>query len=99
MGSGSETQLKVGENLNKIKGFMYRNVLYMYIHMSFLQTIEPLTFSVERTPTPPFYRLTSLKKQPATIADADDFSQFSHLDKGQIHTKRHSGEDPTKADE
>ncbi|XP_046667613.1 protein furry isoform X2 [Homalodisca vitripennis] len=69
--------------------------------MSELQTIETLNCLIERTETPPFYRLTSMRKasshsdpgpgqtDPASRADLA-------VEKGTIHTKRHSGEDPGK---
>jgi len=63
--------------------------------------------NVERIETPPFYRLT--KRQPvmsvSVESDRDGVNevqsvqqqpQVNLLDKGQIHTKRHSAEDPAK---
>jgi hypothetical protein len=38
--------------------------------MNELRTIEPLTFTVERMQTPPFYRL-SVKKQVSSLSDDD----------------------------
>ncbi|XP_058065820.1 protein furry [Anopheles bellator] len=70
--------------------------------MSELQTVETLNCLIERTETPPFYRLTSMRKAsshsdgPASgnndpkVCDVD-------VEKGTIHTKRHSGEDPIKS--
>lgn len=76
--------------------------------LSPVQTIEPLNYNVERMETPPFYRLT---KRQHTITSADEEGKAvegvreamssSHpisapLDKGQIHTKRASAEDPMR---
>ncbi|RZF45117.1 hypothetical protein LSTR_LSTR014742 [Laodelphax striatellus] len=69
--------------------------------MGELQTVETLNCLIERTETPPFYRLTSMRKasshsdpgpglqDPASRVDLA-------VEKGTIHTKRHSGEDPGK---
>ena len=66
----------------------------------YFQTIEPLNFNVERTETPPYYRLTSLKKQQTNAlsdsAQGESSEAMVVLNKGQIHTKRHSAEDPGK---
>jgi len=61
-----------------------------------LQTVEALTFNVERTQTPPYYRFT--KKQNQHLDEQPEQPAYHHqlLDKGQIHTKRHSAEDPQK---
>jgi len=74
--------------------------------MSELQTVESLNCTVERTETPPFYRLTSLKKaasnsennlkdqqaaQAAAAAQARAQSPpESSSEKGTLHTKRAS---------
>ncbi|XP_049885792.1 protein furry isoform X3 [Pectinophora gossypiella] len=74
--------------------------------MTELQTVETLNCLIERTETPPFYRLTSMRK--ATSGHSDGPGTGSHdatgrpgelapVEKGTIHTKRHSGEDPAKA--
>lgn len=99
--------------------------------MAELQTVETLNCLIERTETPPFYRLTSMRKAsshsdgrchpkstsifafnclrrqwthhiiakrftgPATGAN-DSRAQDLTVEKGTIHTKRHSGEDPIK---
>ena len=70
--------------------------------MNELQTVEALTFNVERTQTPPFYRLTSIRTRASTTtvlecsSEPETAGHTMVLDKGQIHTKRHSGEDPSK---
>ena len=63
--------------------------------------MESLTFNVERTQTPPFYRLTQAKKHSsaAPLDEAPEPPQALSLDKGQIHTKRHSTEDQKLAAE
>lgn len=74
--------------------------------MTELQTIETLNCLIERTETPPFYRLTSMRKASSHsdggaggVAGQSDPASRSELavEKGTIHTKRHSGEDPIKA--
>ncbi|XP_021940399.1 protein furry [Zootermopsis nevadensis] len=73
--------------------------------MSELQTVETLNCLIERTETPPFYRLTSMRKAsshsdggPGGVGGQADPASRSDLgvEKGTIHTKRHSGEDPGK---
>ncbi|XP_061497147.1 protein furry isoform X4 [Anopheles gambiae] len=70
--------------------------------MSELQTVETLNCLIERTETPPFYRLTSMRKAsshsdgPAS-GNNDPKLQDVDVEKGTIHTKRHSGEDPIKS--
>ncbi|XP_047109734.1 protein furry [Schistocerca piceifrons] len=82
--------------------------------MTELQTVETLNCLIERTETPPFYRLTSMRKASSHSeggggaaggsgggsgsSSSDPASSRSDLgvEKGTIHTKRHSGEDPTK---
>lgn len=69
--------------------------------MAELQTVETLNCLIERTETLPFYRLTSMRKAsshsdgPATGTN-DSRIQELGVEKGTIHTKRHSGEDPIK---
>jgi hypothetical protein len=69
-----------------------------------LQTVETLNCLIERTETPPFYRLTVMRK---TSSHSDGTNgaggqsdsntrQDLNIEKGTIHTKRHSGEDPSK---
>lgn len=69
--------------------------------MTELQTIETLNCLIERTETPPFYRLTSMRKASSHSdpgpGQADPASRSDlAVEKGTIHTKRHSGEDPGK---
>ncbi|XP_044597140.1 protein furry isoform X1 [Cotesia glomerata] len=68
--------------------------------MTELQTVETLNCLIERTETPPFYRLTSMRKasshSDAPAADPGNPSRDLAVEKGTIHTKRHSGEDPVK---
>ncbi|XP_072390599.1 protein furry isoform X1 [Diabrotica undecimpunctata] len=69
-----------------------------------LQTVETLNCLIERTETPPFYRLTVMRKASSHSDGANgvpgqtDSSSRNDLsiEKGTIHTKRHSGEDPSK---
>lgn len=74
--------------------------------MTELQTVETLNCLIERTETPPFYRLTSMRKASSSHSDggpaasgAPDTTGRCDLtvEKGTIHTKRHSGEDPAKS--
>ncbi|XP_050540856.1 protein furry isoform X2 [Daktulosphaira vitifoliae] len=91
--------------------------------MTELQTVETLNCLIERTETPPFYRLTSMRKtsgmgvgpsctnNPITsgneVCSTDTSSttivnenetehSTAHASAGMIHTKRHSGDDPSK---
>lgn len=62
-----------------------------------LQTVETLNCFIERTETPPFYRLTSMRKASShSDGPAAGYSD-PKLQDGTIHTKRHSGEDPIKS--
>ncbi|KAK7496521.1 hypothetical protein BaRGS_00012173, partial [Batillaria attramentaria] len=63
--------------------------------MNELQTVETLNMSIERTQTPPFYRLSQMRKSPAANNTTDDEKLVSQesdtqLQKGVLHTKRHS---------
>ncbi|XP_074032347.1 protein furry-like isoform X2 [Leptinotarsa decemlineata] len=70
-----------------------------------LQTVETLNCLIERTETPPFYRLTVMRKTSShsdgtngVSGQADSNSRNDlNIEKGTIHTKRHSGEDPCKS--
>ncbi|KAK6628770.1 hypothetical protein RUM43_002586 [Polyplax serrata] len=72
--------------------------------MNELQMVETLNCLIERTETPPFYRLTSMRKAsshsdgPAGMSGQNDSGNRNELgvEKGMIHTKRHSGEDHVK---
>ena len=72
--------------------------------MNELQTLEPLTFNVERTETPPFYRLTLHKRVNLATVSMGPLShdlglgQEQPLEKGVLHTKRLSAEDPGNND-
>ncbi|XP_013162097.1 PREDICTED: protein furry isoform X3 [Papilio xuthus] len=74
--------------------------------MTELQTVETLNCLIERTETPPFYRLTSMRKATSGHSDgpgtgsqdaAGRTGELAPIEKGTIHTKRHSGEDPAKS--
>ncbi|XP_052746628.1 protein furry isoform X1 [Bicyclus anynana] len=74
--------------------------------MTELQTVETLNCLIERTETPPFYRLTSMRKATSGHSDGPGTGsqdatgrtgELALVEKGTIHTKRHSGEDPAKA--
>ncbi|KAF5298944.1 hypothetical protein FQR65_LT19560 [Abscondita terminalis] len=69
-----------------------------------LQTVETLNCLIERTETPPFYRLTVMRKASSHsdgtgCVGTSDYNSRSDVgvEKGTIHTKRHSGEDPMKS--
>ncbi|KAL3879804.1 hypothetical protein ACJMK2_032086 [Sinanodonta woodiana] len=63
--------------------------------MNELQTVETLNVNIERTQTPPFFRLSNVKKPnvaPNTTDDEKLENQVTDctLEKGTLHTKRHS---------
>ncbi|XP_031346669.1 protein furry isoform X1 [Photinus pyralis] len=69
-----------------------------------LQTVETLNCLIERTETPPFYRLTVMRKASSHSdgtggVGTSDYNNRNDIgvEKGTIHTKRHSGEDPMKS--
>ncbi len=66
--------------------------------MSELQTVETLNCTIERTETPPFFRLTSLRKASSNSESnmqlTSSRQDLSSVEKGTIHTKRHSQQDP-----
>ncbi|KAK3798079.1 hypothetical protein RRG08_034635 [Elysia crispata] len=73
--------------------------------MSELQTVETLNVNIERTQTPPYYRLSSIKKPPVPTAtnSTDDEKTVSlptdyQLEKGILHTKRHSANEDLQQD-
>lgn len=84
----------------------YRSDRLLDEMMTELQTVETLNCLIERTQTPPFYRLTSMRKASshlegpggAACTSGETPGKGSELtvEKGTIHTKRHSGEDPGK---
>ena len=63
-----------------------------------LQTVETFNCSIERTETPPFYRLTSLRKTSSNSEEKVHLtsSRQDLSTTGTIHTKRHSQENPEK---
>lgn len=63
-----------------------------------MQTVETLYMNIERTQTPPYYRLSPLRKTGTSNNTNDDEKQISppvegQLEKGVLHTKRHSAND------
>lgn len=60
--------------------------------MNELQTVETLNCSIERTETPPYYRLTSLRKASSNSEEKVHLtsSRQDLSTSGTIHTKRHS---------
>ncbi|KAI1301913.1 Protein furry -like protein-like [Halotydeus destructor] len=75
--------------------------------MAELQSVESFNYLIERTETPPFYRITSLRKGSGQSEDEDSEISSSHnsqptalsLEQGTIHTKRHSTESGEKHNE
>merc|ERR1712183_938591 len=65
-----------------------------------LNTVETLNCSIERTETPPYYRLTSLRKASSNSEEkvhlTSSRQDLSASTSGTLHTKRHSQEDPNK---
>lgn len=61
-----------------------------------VKTTEPLGCTLERISTAPFYRLTAVRKSVAVSASDEHTEQLAdkvqNLDKGLIHTKRHTGD-------
>ena len=61
--------------------------------MTELETVETLNCTIERTETPPFYRLTSLRPKASNSESnihLNSSSQNLSSEKGTIHTKRHA---------
>ncbi|XP_063413170.1 protein furry-like isoform X1 [Mytilus trossulus] len=62
--------------------------------MNELQTVETLNMTIERTQTPPYFRLSQQKRSTAVSNTTDDEKLVNHVDtpleKGTLHTKRHS---------
>jgi hypothetical protein len=60
--------------------------------MTELETVETLNCMIERTETPPYYRLTSLRKLSDSESNIHLNSSRQDLssEKGTIHTKRHA---------
>lgn len=74
-----------------------------------LQAVETLNCLIERTETPPFYRLTAMRKASShsdgpggvggnqgDVVGGGGLRADLAVEKGTIHTKRHSGEEPIK---
>lgn len=69
-----------------------------------LQTVETLNCLIERTETPPYYRLTSVRKisgytDPDPHSDTHGNNNELSVEKGTIHTKRHSSEEGTASNQ
>ncbi|XP_052278154.1 protein furry-like isoform X3 [Dreissena polymorpha] len=63
--------------------------------MAEMQTVETLNLNIERTQTPPFFRLSVIRRPMVPMNTTDDEKMESHvtdltLEKGTLHTKRHS---------
>lgn len=63
--------------------------------MAELQTVETLNLNIERTQTPPFFRLSVIRRPLIVPNTTDDEKLECHttdiaLEKGTLHTKRHS---------
>lgn len=58
-----------------------------------MQLAETLGFSVERTETPPFFRLTSARKGSSSHSDDGNQAPDVAQERGTLHTKRRSTED------
>ena len=71
-------------------------------HLAMMQTVETLNCTIERTETPPYFRLTSMRKASSN-SESNMLLTSSRQDlnalgndgamKGTIHTKRHSQQD------
>ncbi|XP_014285726.3 protein furry isoform X3 [Halyomorpha halys] len=61
-----------------------------------LHTVETLSWLIERTETPPFYRLTNVRKASNHSDPGQPEPREQATERGTIHTKRHSGEDQSK---
>jgi len=73
-----------------------------------LQTVETFNVIIERTETPPYYRLTNLRKGSSNLENNNVGRELETIgivpgsktdltiEKGVIHTKRHSQEEPGK---
>merc|ERR1719150_665557 len=97
---------------NKVLDYSKRVILYLGRSqpvrtldeiMLELQTVETFNVIIERTETPPFYRLTNLRKASSSL-EANTVGRELEggavggkdlaAEKGVIHTKRHSQEEP-----
>ena len=70
--------------------------------MNELQTVETLNMTIERTQTPPYFRLSQTKLKSSTVNTTDDeklqVPSDSLLEKGTLHTKRHSANEDLQND-
>ena len=71
--------------------------------MNELQTVETLNMTIERTQTPPYFRLSQTKRYPVTVNTTDDEKLETQpgdvpLEKGTLHTKRHSTNEEIPSD-
>ncbi|GFQ78118.1 protein furry [Trichonephila clavata] len=72
--------------------------------MADMQTVETLNCLIERTETPPFFRVTSIRKESSHSDDGGSSSQPDAprsevtLERGTLHTKRHSTESGCEKD-
>ena len=102
---------------NKVLDYSKRVILYLGRSqpvrtldeiMLELQTVETFNVIIERTETPPYYRLTNLRKGSSNLEQNNVGKEFETIggftssksdlatEKGVIHTKRHSTEEPGK---
>lgn len=71
--------------------------------MNELQTVETLNMTIERTQTPPYFRLSQTKRYIVPINTTDDEKLETQpgdvpLEKGTLHTKRHSTNEDLPSD-
>lgn len=71
--------------------------------MNELQTVETLNMTIERTQTPPYFRLSQTKRYTVPINTTDDEKLETQpgdvpLEKGTLHTKRHSTNEDLPSD-
>lgn len=92
------TYFKFNSKFNSIK-------VTLSLQCTTQQTVEPMSMSIERIETAPFFRLSRrvVGGSHEGVGEIGSKGGSHHimgtphgLDKGQIHTKRHSAEDPSK---
>ncbi|XP_067137576.1 protein furry [Centruroides vittatus] len=99
---------------NELLTYAKRVVLYMARScperlldemMADMQTVETLNCLIERTETPPFFRVTSVRKGSSHSDDGGSNSTHTDaprgeltLERGTLHTKRHSTESGCEKD-
>ena len=74
------------------------------LELQTVETFNAFNVNIERTETPPYYRLTNLRKASSNLENNASDSNTGTVnskhevavEKGTIHTKRHSQEDPGK---